>query len=228
MSLLRIDASIRREGSVSRALADRFEAGWGAVRPGDGIVRRDLADQTAGPREWARAATAGAVAEDERSPETLAAVATATAIADEVLAADALVVASPLYNFTLPSALKIWLDLLITDPRFAPGTRALAGVPVTLALARGGGYGAGTPREGWDHATPYLLRILGDVLGGEVTVVAAELTLAEVKEELAELRPLARQSLADALALAERTGRDRAGEVEAAFSASRGTDRVAS
>ncbi len=45
---------------------------------------------------------------------------------------------------------------------------------------RGGGYGAGTPREGWDHATPYLLRILGDVWGADVTLVEAELTLADV------------------------------------------------
>jgi FMN-dependent NADH-azoreductase len=227
MSFLRIDASIRREGSVSRALADRVEAGWLAARPGDEIASRDLADQLAGPREWALAATAGAVPEDQRSPETVAAVATATEIADEVLAADGLVVASPLYNFGLPATLKIWIDLLVTDPRFAPGTQPLAGVPVTLALARGGGYGAGTPREGWDHATPYLQRILGDVFGADVSEVAAELTLAEVVPALADLRPLARQSLTDALALAEATGRAHAERLDIA-SASRGTDRVAS
>jgi FMN-dependent NADH-azoreductase len=224
MSLLRIDASIRREGSVSRALADRVEAGWRAARPGDEVIRRDLVDQLAGPREWALAATAGPVPEDQRSPETVAAVAAATAIADEVLAADGLVVASPLYNFGLPATLKIWIDLLVTDPRFAPGTQALAGVPVTIALARGGGYGAGTPREGWDHATPYLHRMLGDVLGADVSEVAAELTLAEVVPALAELRPLARQSLDAALALAESTGREHAERI----SASRGTERRAS
>ena len=56
---------------------------------------------------------------------------------------------------------------------------------------RGGGYGAGTPREGWDHATPYLLRILGDVWGADVTLVEAELTLADVVPALAELRDAA-------------------------------------
>ena len=58
-------------------------------------------------------------------------------------------------------------------------------------LVRGGGYGAGTPREGWDHATPYLLRILRDVWGADVTLVEAELTLADVNPALAELRAAA-------------------------------------
>ncbi len=74
-------------------------------------------------------------------------------------------------------------------------------------IARGGGYGAGTPREGWDHATPYLLRILGDVWGAEVTVVAAELTLADVNPAMAELRPVAAESKARAHELAEATGK---------------------
>ncbi|MGH3589013.1 MAG: flavodoxin family protein, partial [Pseudonocardia sp.] len=83
----------------------------------------------------------------------------------------------------------------------------LRGRPVTLAIARGGGYGPGTPREGWDHATPYLERIFGDVFGGDVTAVAAELTLADVKPEMADLRGLAAQSRARALQLAATTGR---------------------
>ena len=47
-------------------------------------------------------------------------------------------------------------------------------------IARGGGYGPGTPRAGWDHATPYLQQIFGAVFGADLTVVEAELTLASV------------------------------------------------
>jgi FMN-dependent NADH-azoreductase len=125
-----------------------------------------------------------------------------------VAAATALVIATPLYNFGVAQNLKTWIDLLITDPRFAPGALPLAGRPLALVIARGGGYGAGTPREGWDHATPYLHRIFADVLGAEVTVVSAELTLADSVPAMAELRPLAAQSREQAHAHAERTGRD--------------------
>ena len=121
--------------------------------------------------------------------------------------ADAALIAAPLYNFGVPHHLKAWIDLLITDPRFAPGSTPLAGRPVTLVVARGGGYGAGTPREGWDHATPYLVRILADVWGADVTVVAAELTLADVTPAMEGLRPAAAESKARAHELAEETGK---------------------
>lgn len=129
--------------------------------------------------------------------------------ADEVLAATEIVVGAPLYNFGTPASVKSWVDLLITDPRFDPRHtlpgRALAGVPLTLVIARGGSYAPGAPREGWDHATPYLRRIFGDLFGAEVTVIAAELTAAEIDPALAELRPQADLSRAEARALAERT-----------------------
>ena len=72
---------------------------------------------------------------------------------------------------------------------------------------RGGGYGAGTPREGWDHATPYLLRILGDVWGADVTLVEAELTLADVVPAMAELRDAAAASRGEAREKAAAVGR---------------------
>jgi FMN-dependent NADH-azoreductase len=88
---------------------------------------------------------------------------------------------------------------------------SLAGRPLALVVARGGGYGPGTPREGWDHATPWLQRIFGDVFGMDVQLISAELTLADVNPAMAGLRDLAAQSRRDAHALAEATGRDLAG-----------------
>src|SRR5690606_38609380 len=76
----------------------------------------------------------------------------------------------------------------------------------TIVVSRGGGYGPGTPREGWDHDTPYVRRIFADVLNADVTVVTAELTLAPVKPEMAHLRELAEGSRARALRDAETTG----------------------
>ena len=88
-----------------------------------------------------------------------------------------------------------------------PGPDPLAGKPVTLVIARGGGYGEGTPRAGWDHATPYLEQTFGAQFGGDVTVVAAELTLADVTPQMAELRGLAAELRTKAHELAAETGR---------------------
>jgi FMN-dependent NADH-azoreductase len=213
MTLFRLDTSIRAEGSVSREVADSLQRGWLAEHPGTEVVHRDLRTDPVPVDAWPAAALGAFTPEDARSPEQLAAATLATELADEVLAATALVIATPLYNFGVAQNLKAWLDLMLTDPRFAPGSAPLTGRPLALVVARGGGYGAGTPREGWDHATPYLVRIFADALGADVTVVAAELTLADVNPAMAELRPLAAQSREQAHAHADRTGRQFARQV---------------
>jgi FMN-dependent NADH-azoreductase len=206
MSLFRLDSSIRVDGSVSREVADTLEAAYVEQHPNATVTRRDLVADPL-PNVWPVAAFAGFTPEEQRTDEQRAALAVSAGLADEVLRADVVVVATPLYNFGVPAHLKGWIDLLITDPRFAPGTSPLAGRPVTLVIARGGGYGAGTPREGWDHATPYLRRILADVWGADLTVVEAELTLAPVTPAMAELVPLAEASHAQALERAAAVGK---------------------
>ena len=85
----------------------------------------------------------------------------------------------------------------MTDPRAKQG-QLLAGKPVVLATVRGGAYGTGTPREGWDHSTGYLRRMLADVWGADLTVVEREFTLVGVNpaldaftEAAAELKEIA-------------------------------------
>ncbi|MCW2717434.1 MAG: FMN-dependent NADH-azoreductase [Pseudonocardiales bacterium] len=209
MTLFRLDTSFRTEGSVSRQVADTLQKAWADTHPDATVVHRDLGTQPLPADVWAASATAGFTPPEARTQAQQDATALAATLADELLAADAIVIGAPLYNFNLAQQLKIWIDLVITDPRFGAGVTApLAGKPVTLIVARGGGYGAGTPREGWDHATPYLLRILGDVWGADVSLVAAELTLAEVNPAMAELRGVAAESLAQAHELAAATGRE--------------------
>jgi len=82
---------------------------------------------------------------------------------------------------------KTWIDLLVIDKDLAFGSRPLAGRPAIFAIARGGGYGPGSPKHGWDHATPYLERIFGDVFGMNLRTAAAELTLAPVTPGMEEL-----------------------------------------
>jgi FMN-dependent NADH-azoreductase len=67
----------------------------------------------------------------------------------------------------------------------------LEGKPVVLIVTRGGGYGPGTPKEGWDYATPYLRRVLAEVWGADLTVVERELTLVGVNPAMDALTDLA-------------------------------------
>jgi FMN-dependent NADH-azoreductase len=83
----------------------------------------------------------------------------------------------------------------------------LAGKPAVLAVVRGGAYGAGTPREGWDHATGWMVRILADVWQLDLRVVELEFTLVGVNPALNDFKELAGELRAQAEATAREQGR---------------------
>lgn len=208
MTLFRLDASFRVEGSASREIADIVEAEWLANHPGDTVVRRHVGVDVLPADAWANAVAAGFTPEEQRSPEQRAAVALAAELVDEMLAADAVLLAIPLYNFGVSQHAKTWIDLVITDPRAAAGgPPLLAGKPVVLATVRGGAYGSGTPREGWDHSTAYLRRILADVWGADLMVVEREFTLVGVNPALDDFTDLAAEMHTKALDAAREAGR---------------------
>ncbi|MEV4265447.1 NAD(P)H-dependent oxidoreductase [Kribbella sp. NPDC049584] len=208
-TLLRVDASIRLDGSVSRALADSAEAAWKAEHPDGVVVRRDLGQHPLPATVWPTLAAAQVgqepVADADRMP-----LAEAQAIAAELAAearnADAILLAVPLYNYGIAQNAKTWIDLLLMDRDLAFGSRPLAGRPAIFALARGGGYAPGTPKHGWDHATPYLERVFADLLGMNVRTAAAELTLAPVTPGMEELIDASKVSESEAHADAENHG----------------------
>ena len=104
---------------------------------------------------------------------------------------------------------KTWVDMVITDPRMAAGTQpVLAGKPAVLVTVRGGNYRPGTPREGWDHATGWMRRILADVWHLDLKVVEAEFTLVGVNPALDQFNDLARQLRREAEEQARRHGRE--------------------
>jgi FMN-dependent NADH-azoreductase len=208
MTLFRLDASIRVEGSASREIADIVVDEWLAAHPGDVVERRHVGVDVLPADAWGRAVSAMYVAESDRSPEQRSAVGLAAALLDELLAADAVVLAVPLYNFGVSQHIKTWIDLIITDPRAGAGAPPpLAGKNVVLCTVRGGAYGAGTPREGWDHSTGYLRRIIGEVWGAELTVVEREFTLVGVNPALDDFKDQAATMHQEALASAQRAGK---------------------
>jgi FMN-dependent NADH-azoreductase len=209
MSLYRLDASIRVEGSHSRAIADIVEQEWRDAHPEQAVVRRHVGVDPIPATAWATAVFAGFTPEESRTEEQRAAQALAATLTDELIAADALLFAVPLYNFGVSQHFKTWVDLVITDPRMAAGAQpVLGGKPAVLVTVRGGNYQAGTPREGWDHATGWMRRILADVWQLDLKVVETEFTLVGVNPALDQFKDLALELRQQAEEQARRHGRE--------------------
>jgi FMN-dependent NADH-azoreductase len=219
-TIFRLDASIRKDGSVTRAIADTLQSALLAELPGSTVVHREIGLTPLPSTAWGISAFAGYTPEDQRTDEQIEAKALAAELADELLAADAYIFAIPLYNFGVSQHAKTWADILLTDPRFAPGgQKLLAGRPAYLVVAKGGGYGAGTPRHGWDHATGWMMRILADVLGLNVELIESELTLADVTPAMAGQSDLAAQNLQNAHGAATQHGKHLATKLSTAAAA---------
>ena len=205
MSLFRLDASIKVDGSASKELADIVEEHWADAHPDGVVVRRHVGIDPLPSHAWAAALSASWTPEGDRTEQQREASALAAGLAEEVRAADAVLLAVPLYNFGVSQHFKTWVDLMLTANE--PGARVLEGKPTVLTTVRGGAYGAGTPREGWDHSTGYLRRMLEDVWGADLTVVEREFTLVGVNPALDEFADLADRMRQDAIAAADEAGR---------------------
>ncbi|WP_410596446.1 FMN-dependent NADH-azoreductase [Amycolatopsis sp. lyj-23] len=197
--LLHIDSSIQGDASVSRRLSARAAAAWRSAHPDGTITYRDLGAHPI-PHADAAGGLAAQVPPGQHTPEQAAAWARIVQLVEEVKAADTVLLGLPLYNFGPPSSVKAWVDHLIApglsiDPE--TNTGLLGGREFVVLASRGGGYGAGTPREGWDHAEQWLPHGVS-LTGLEPRFITAELTLAPVRPALAELIPLAEESLASA------------------------------
>lgn len=212
MSLFRLDASIRVEGSHSRALGDIVEQQWRAAHPHDEIIRRDVGTDPLPATTWGTAAYAAYTPEDQRSPQQTEALTIAAGLADELIAADSFLFAVPLYNFGVSQHFKSWVDTVITDPRFNPAEPpAIAGRPAVLVSVQGGYYAPGTPREGWNHATDWMRRILADVWNLDLQVVESAFTLVGENPALDEFKDIAASLRTDAEQLARTHGQGLAG-----------------
>ncbi|MGP3998534.1 FMN-dependent NADH-azoreductase [Streptomyces sp. 8N706] len=197
-TLLHLDSSaLLQGGSASRDVTDTFRKAWEEQHPGGTVVYRDLAADPL-PHLDATSITAGFADPSDHSPEQQAAFAVRTTLATELEQADAVLIGAPMYNFTIPSTLKAWLDHVILMGRTAGDAPSAAGTPVTVVASRGGSYGPGTPREGFEFVQTYLQKVLGDLLGLEVDFIVPELTFARSNPAMADLVELADASRAKA------------------------------
>lgn len=208
MKLLRLDTSVRINGSVSRTVADHAERRLVEKNPDLTVRRRDLGHAPL-PSLWPDALKArtspnyqgylAAEAPTEVSEIQREGTALAEEVVDELLDCDAYLLAVPMYNFSVPQQLKHWVDLVIVDPRGADTrVQILKDRPALAVVTKGGAYGPGTPMEGCDSVTPWIQTILGRTWGLDLTIVEVELTMAQHNPAMEHLVPFAKQLRATA------------------------------
>jgi FMN-dependent NADH-azoreductase len=193
--LLHIDSSVQGDGSVSRRLTARAAEVWRAAHPGGAVVYRDLGADPV-PHLDSVGGISRLVPREQHTEAQAASWALTEELIGEVAAADTILLGLPLYNYGVPSSVKAWVDHLIAPGlSYHPDTMdgLLAGRDFVAIVSRGGGYGEGTPKEGWDHATAWLPHGLA-MTGLEPRFITAELTLAPKNPAMSGLIPLADES----------------------------------
>ena len=172
MTLLHIDSSILGSNSVSRDLTRQIVERQSVLNPGLKVTYRDLATNPALHLSGAHLAGDASLSDD---------LAKGGAFIDELFAADVIVIGAPMYNFSISSQLKAWIDRVVVASKTfkysetgAPESLLPKGKKVIIASSRGGLYSAGTPSAFMDHHESYLLGVLAFIGLTDVTVIRAE------------------------------------------------------
>src|SRR5271156_431416 len=163
MKLLHIDSSVLGPHSVSRQVSAAVVERLRKTTQNLDIVYRDLTSTPLAHLSGSHLAASQGAAPDPALSQDLAA---GQAVLNEFLAADIVVLGAPMYNFTIPSQLKAWIDRIVvagkTFKYSAAGAEGLAGNKrVIVAISRGGFYGAGTPAAVGEHLETYLRWVFG-------------------------------------------------------------------
>jgi FMN-dependent NADH-azoreductase len=174
--LLHIDSSVLGPHSVSRqvsaAIVDRLRR----ATPDLEVRYRDLTSMPLAHLSGEHLAAAqGATPTTDIAQE----LATGQAVLDEFLAADTVVLGAPMYNFTIPSQLKAWIDRIVVAGKTfkygSEGPQGLAGDKrVIVAISRGGFYGPGTPAAALEHLESYLRGVFGYIGVTQLEFISAD------------------------------------------------------
>ena len=172
-NLLVVETSPRGDDSISRQMTRRFVADWRASHPEGEVVHRDLmeSDLPFVTAPWLRAYF---TPPQQHSPDMKEALRLSDELVREVLTADHIVIATPVYNYNVPAALKAWIDHIVRKGLTLgfDGSGLVTGKKATVLLASGGVYLEGSPIRERDIATQYLRLILNVIGIEDVTVVA--------------------------------------------------------
>lgn len=175
--LLRIDSSPRTEGSHSRKIADEVERLWRDANPGGDVVVRDLTDRPV-PHVDQRLLTAISDPDYRTKDDQRAIAALSDELVAELKSADELLISAPMYNFTVPSVLKAWIDHIVrwglTFDLDANGYRGLLDTKRAILVTAAGGQYHEPPAATMDHLTPYLETVLRFIGVKDITAVRVE------------------------------------------------------
>ena len=163
--LLYVNSSARSEGSVSREMSARFVGQWQAAHPDGIVVERNL---TVDPIPHLDELALGAffTPPEQRTPQQIETIRLSDRLVDELLDADVVVIAAPMYNFSVTSTLKAWIDHVLRAGRTFKYTESgpvglvSSDKRVLVFTARGGVYSQGPDRNMDFHET-YLRGVLG-------------------------------------------------------------------
>ena len=179
MKILHIDSSILGTNSVTRALTAQINAQWQASHPGSSTEYLDLAVNTpshlsAESLGFRMPPTDAALSDAQRAENAVS-----EQLVLQFLAADVVVIGAPLYNFTIPTQLKAWIDRICQAGRTfsytATGPKGLAGgKTVIVALGRGGVYSTSEGGRAMEHQESYLSVVFGFLGITDVRFVRAE------------------------------------------------------
>lgn len=182
--ILAVHASPRGERSQSRRLAEVFLAAYREAHPQARVARREVGRVPLPAVTEAFVAAAFHPQPEQRSLAMQADLALSDQLVGELLDSDLLVISTPMYNFSVPSGLKAWIDQIVRlgvtfdfvlDNGVAQYRPLLRGKRALIVTSRGGhGFGPGGENQAMNHADPWLRTALGFIGIDEVTVVAAE------------------------------------------------------
>lgn len=178
MKLLRVDSSVLAANSVSRQLTARLVEQWQAAHPGTVVEYLDLAQESPSHLSMESLGFRLGLDAEGLTPAQRRENAISEQLVSQFLAADVVVVGAPMYNFSIPSQLKAWIDRIAQAGRTfrytANGPEGLAKGKTLIVVSTRGSMYAGLPVEVADHQESYLKTVFNFVGITDVRFVRAE------------------------------------------------------
>ncbi|MGL4399867.1 MAG: FMN-dependent NADH-azoreductase [Luteolibacter sp.] len=190
-TLIHIDSSLREGESNSRILSAAFAKAWQAKFPEGKVIYKDFARNPL-PHLGAESVKASYKPAEDRTPADTAALKPLNDAVDELMSADHILIAAPMYNFTVPSSIKTWVDHIVVDGRtFSFGANGpvghVHGKKVIIVSSHGGNYTPESPWATMNMLEPWLRNILGFLGMADVETISiegAEMAKDEVPQQM--------------------------------------------
>eukprot|EP01034_Spumella_vulgaris_P028817 gene28817-35745_t len=202
--LLHIDVSPNGENSNSKPIGAAFTTAYRASHPNDTVIVRDLGENPI-PHIDAEALKSNYVPEAARPESMQKKHQNRMNMIKEIVDAKAIVISTPMWNWSIPSTLKAYIDHIIMVGHLDPyGKALLKDKSITIVIASGAAYGKDSAHPEFDHETPYLTHIFKSLGASDIEFIYVEHTMAGRYPGMEALIPVKEASRANALIAAEK------------------------